>query len=427
MRTAAVGCLVSLWIASHVVTQTHGDETQIHPPSSTGQPHVRRQIQEDSDNAGLFFLYLLIYIFEFFDDRQVELRTLRRGRRLCRLFLPSNCICREGQLVRTIRQNRQAKICYGTTIKISREIGITGKSFTITCVRPTSNNVNRGNCKIIGSGSHRLFRGSPSNATFREIDMENGSASDGGIALLTGGRARFDACTLSHSRATTGNGGAIRISGGTLEINGTLGNNSAAGEGGAISASGSSTNVVLYGFVSSIVNSMEFNNATNGGALSVVDGARVTGNYFPCGFSGNRATINGGAIYIRNTTIDMPMAMSENTAGSKGDAVYVKNARLSLQWTSLGIPTFYTSLKSIWIDDDDDPSDGGSFVSCILSEPLDLAEIAGGPNQTQKFQNSNCPLFVRPPIFAPVTRVNPPSGPVPPIQRPFVRVVSPPS
>jgi predicted outer membrane repeat protein len=414
---AAFGCLVSLWIASHVV-QTHGDETQIHPPSTA--PHLRRQMQENSDpNYFLFFLYLSVYVLDFFDDKQVELRKLRRGRRLCRLFLPSNCICRENQLVRTIRQNRKAEICYGATIKMNREIDITGKRFTITCARPTGNK--RGSCKILGSGSHRLFNGAPANAILREIDMENGSASEGGIAMLTGGRARFDGCVMSHSKATV-NGGAIRISGGTHDIDCTFRNNSAAGDGGAISASGSSTSVALLG------GSMAFNNATNGGALSAVNGARVaiTSNNSLCSFSDNIATVNGGAIYLRNTTVNLQMGMSDNTAGSQGGALYLKNARVSLEWITLGIPLFYALSKDIWIDDDDDPSDGGSFVSCIATNgPLDLKEIAAGPNQTQRFQNSNCPRIVRRPQFT-AFPVNPASGafPAQPVQPPMV---SPPS
>jgi predicted outer membrane repeat protein len=294
------------------------------------------------------------------------------------------------------------------------------------CAR-TTGIYRRGNCKILGSGSHRLFKGSPTNAILREIDLENGSAREGGIAFLTGGRAHFDMCIMSHSLAT-GNGGAIRISGGALEIDCTFRNNSAAGDGGAISASGSSTNITLSGF-----GSMEFNNATNGGALSVVDGARVTSNMSVCGFSGNIATVNGGAIYIKNTTVNMWLGMSENTAGSQGDALYLKNARLSLEWIRVGIPTFYSRSKTIWIDDDDDPSDQGSFVNCLATqEPLDYryTEIAAEPNQTQKFQNSNCPRIVRFPLFGTATpMMNPASGPLPvqPVQRPVAPVVAPPS
>jgi predicted outer membrane repeat protein len=215
--------------------------------------------------------------------------------------------------------------------------------------------------------------------------MENGSASEGGVALLTGGWGRFDACFMSKNRAA-GNGGAIRISGGTVEIDGWFYYNSAAGDGGAISASGSSTNVTIFAFAAGN------NTATNGATVSVVNGAqvRVTGNYF-----GNSATVNGGVIYIRNATVNATMlGSSGNSAGSNGGSFYVQNARLSIQKSSFGIDTVAkTRNNTLWIDDDDDPSGVGSFVRCIgPSRAFDMGEVATGPNQKQRFQNSNCSL-----------------------------------
>jgi predicted outer membrane repeat protein len=393
---AAFGCWLLLWIASHV---THGDDTALvvrSPPtqSPSPTPHLR-PLEDANDTAtrsggGIFLLLPLLIILSFFSEKQVELRELRWERRRCRLFLPSDCICRQGQLMRTIRQNRKARICFKTTIKIYREIDITGKSFTISCARPQ--NDYRSKCKLVGSGRNRLFKGSPAIAVLQDIDMEKGSAKEGGIALLTGGLARFVACAMLQSRAT-GHGGALRITGGAVEIYSDFRNNSASGDGGAISASGSSTSVTLS-------SEMYFNTATNGGAVSVVDGAqlRVTGNYF-----GNIAKVNGGAFYLRNSSVIMRVGAITNSAGSRGGSVYVKNARLTLEeGTTLFDPASKTRSNNLWVDDDDDPSDRGSFVRCFGPESAqDFEEIATGPDQTQKFRNTNCTQSTPRPTIAP--------------------------
>jgi predicted outer membrane repeat protein len=412
---AAFGRLALLWIALHVVAQTHGDD-----PNTTTAPHHLRN-QGRIAGGGIYLLYPLILVLAYFSDNQVERRELRREQRRCRWSLPSDCLCREEQLVRAVRENRQAKICQDTTINISREIDITGKSFTISCAKPKD--FYRGSCKILGSGNHRLFYGSPANATLQGIDLENGFAGEGGIALINGGNARFLLCEMTQSRAT-GNGGAIRITGGHVEVNAALRNNSAVGDGGAISASGSSAVVTLS-------SSMEFNNATNGGALSVVDGAQIRCINFPCSFSSNIAKANGGAFYIRNTTVDMTIISSDNAAGSQGDSLYVKNSKLVLRQSTFKFDTASnTRSNDIWIDDDDDPSGSGSFVSCIGTKgELDLGEIAAGSGQTQNFRNCNCTQRTRRPMFGPATPVKPASWPSPvqPIPPSYGAIVFPPS
>jgi predicted outer membrane repeat protein len=425
MRVAFSG-LVLLWIASHIV-QIHGDDILVDPPATTAPRDRKIPLQ----TASFYLVYLpLNLLVLFFSKQQISRRKLRRERRSCRLFLPSDCICREQQLVRAIGENQHAKICLETTITIQREIDITGKNFSITCARPK---IDRGTdvtdksfgtvfprgdiCKILGSGNHRLFHGSPTNASIQSVHIENGSASEGGVALLTGGWARFDRCLMSQNRAT-GNGGAIRITGGTVEIMGWFYYNSAVGDGGAISASGSSTNVTMRAFAAAN------NSATNGGTVSVVDGAqvRVSGNYF-----GNSAKVNGGVVYIRNATVNASVLGSVgNSAGSNGGSLYVKNARLSIQQSSFAFDTVSkTRNNTLWIDDDDNPSDVGSFVSCNgPSNTIYLCEIATGPNNAQKFNNTNClDPFIAP--VAPTILYIPLRAP--PLPTPYSVMVSPPS
>jgi hypothetical protein len=389
-----------LWIVSHLA---HGGNDT---PASWHLRH--REIQVDNTNTRTVS-FLLVVLILFFNDERLEVLRLQRERRRCRLFPKSSCICSEGQLVRTIRENREARICVDTNIKLTREIDITGKNFTITCTEYTVSD-RRSSCKIVGRGGHRLFKGSPTNATFLQIELENGSAEEGGIALLTGGLTRFEGGRISMGRASR-DGGAIRITGGTLLLFTELSANAASGNGGAVCASGSSTNVMID---STIESEWGANTATNGGAVSVVDGAQVQGGGR---FSYNIARENGGAFYIRNTTVNMWIASSDNKAGSKGGSLYVKSARLNITYGSFfGFDSVSGSRRNnLWIDDDDNPSENGSLVFCSgFVSYLDIEEIATGPNQTQKFNNTNCKQ--RPPFvpFAPMA----PSSPFPPAPRP---------
>jgi hypothetical protein len=206
-----------LWIASHLAS-THGDDT----PASWRLRQCEIQVENTNTKTSSFLLVILIV---FFNNDVVERRRLRRERRRCRLFLKSDCICWQLGLIRAIRENRKARICADTSIELelTREIDITGKSFTITCTEATVSSLPT-SCKIVGRGRHRLFKGSPKNATFMQIDIERGSAKEGGIALLTGGLTRFQGGSISLGRAS-GDGGTIRITGGTLMLLTDLRNN----------------------------------------------------------------------------------------------------------------------------------------------------------------------------------------------------------
>jgi hypothetical protein len=210
-----------LWIASHVVP-THGDDT-------LASLLLRRREIQEKDSRTVTFLFAILILLT--DEGAIEQRRLRRERRRCRFFLKSDCICWQLRLIRAIRENREAKICVDTSIELTREIDITGKNFTIACAKYHSS-YKQTSCKIVGRGRHRLFKGSPTNANFLQIDIESGSATEGGIALLTGGLTRFQGGSISKGRAS-GDGGAIHITGGTLVLFNELRNNSALGNGGA--------------------------------------------------------------------------------------------------------------------------------------------------------------------------------------------------
>jgi hypothetical protein len=121
--------------------------------------------------------------------------------------------------------------------------------------------------------------------------------------------------------------------------------------------------------------------------ICVIDGAQVRGSAL---VSDNAARVDGGAFHLRNTTVTMTIESSNNKAGSKGGSLYVKNARLFMQGTFGFDPISNTRSNNLWIDDDNNPSDNGSFVSRFSDYPLDIEEVANGPDQTQKFSSTDC-------------------------------------
>jgi hypothetical protein len=164
-----------------------------------------------------------------------------QARRLCWLgFNNLGCICRERGLIRAIRNNRKnAAICSGTWITVSKEIDVTGKNFEISCQAR-----NFGACRILGNSRTRLLKGSPKPVRFHEIEFGEFSATEGGVALFTGGKTRFESCDFYSNEATVGNGGALHITNGahvdlidtSLSINSAINGNK-----GAVSITGANS------------------------------------------------------------------------------------------------------------------------------------------------------------------------------------------
>jgi predicted outer membrane repeat protein len=145
----------------------------------------------------------------------------KRSKFRCLYLFKDDCICRERGLLRAIRENKDTSICRDTTLKLSKEINVTGKSFALTCdpvFEDTTGETSTSNCILSPNRGTRLFVGSPKSAYFRGITFTGASSDgDGGAAWFTGGSVYFSACTFRNNKAS-GSGGALSLTGGSTTI-----------------------------------------------------------------------------------------------------------------------------------------------------------------------------------------------------------------
>lgn len=255
-------------------------------------------------------------------------------------------------------------MCQNATIQLTKEIDITGKSFSFSCdpssfIEPNNHVIVFYSCEIVGTGN-RMISGAPSSAKFENIDFWNGTSDNGGIAFLTGGFTKFSKCSF-HDNNSTGNGGVLSIVGGKAVLNKcNFYFNKALGNGGVISAIGAST--VVEGYLCKFY----CNIANDGGAFYVVDGATVV--LYDSSIGDNNATRLGGGIFLRNGKI----------------------SSYNFRFRPLPYVGFYGN--SIWVADDENPRSTGSELSCSFVDVcVEIAELAEGPNNTQLFNNTdNC-------------------------------------
>ena len=151
--------------------------------------------------------------------------------------------------------------------------------------------------------------------TFDGISFVHGSDSgDGGAVKTSGGTWAFNECTFSDNTAT--NGGAMELAGGTVTITDcTFTGNSSTGSGGAIDSDGAQTDITGGTFSS--------NTAVRGGAVSLYNGvSRRTFREVTFSDNGNGSTEQGGAIYARYALDVKSCTFTGNTA-QKGGAICV--------------------------------------------------------------------------------------------------------
>jgi predicted outer membrane repeat protein len=217
-------------------------------------------------------------------------RDLVIGGMLCRNDIPTRCICTLEDLLSAFdKASTDAKritripLCYGSFFQLTKPINITGKAFSLKCIRPEQ-------CTFRGRNSN-LFVGAPLIARFIFLSFEFSEAVRGGAMHLTGGKTRFINMYVNGNEANE-TGGAIFVEGPeTLFVySGTIfTENYSNGTGGAISAANGAT-------VRSIRSSYLDNGAeTLGGALHLSGGASMSLSISL--FSGNYAT-TANDIYV---------------------------------------------------------------------------------------------------------------------------------
>eukprot|EP00543_Licmophora_paradoxa_P006430 CAMPEP_0202451168 /NCGR_PEP_ID=MMETSP1360-20130828/9656_1 /ASSEMBLY_ACC=CAM_ASM_000848 /TAXON_ID=515479 /ORGANISM="Licmophora paradoxa, Strain CCMP2313" /LENGTH=260 /DNA_ID=CAMNT_0049069671 /DNA_START=704 /DNA_END=1486 /DNA_ORIENTATION=- len=228
---------------------------------------------------------------------------------------------------------------------MAEQVDITGKAFSLTCggsdlVFPQLSPPSDTRCGIRATGnSNRIFSGSPALVTFIDIDF---SATEANMA--------------------DGSGGLFHLTGGqTMFRNNRFENGKSSADGGAIYASGIAATVYLTSNVEFRGNSA----AQNGGAIAVVNGARVESKSSK--FRSNSATGKGGALYASNATALVNSNSFLGNTAMNGGAIGVSNSMLTVDYNSrfqVGNMATGGAGKHIFIVDDDEPAAGGTFVRC---------------------------------------------------------------
>ena len=159
------------------------------------------------------------------------------------------------------------------------------------------------------------------------VDIKDGSAALGGAIYLASGSAFLTASGTTFSNNTASSGGAIYNNGGqvTFSGGGNSFSNNQAGNGGAIY---NNRGTLSLGGVSFSGNSATVG---NGGAIYTVGGTIDMGGI---SFSGNSATGNGGAIYNNGSSLSVADGgvFTGNHATENGGAIYNDgNGSLTIQ------------------------------------------------------------------------------------------------
>jgi hypothetical protein len=95
----------------------------------------------------------------------------------------------------------------------ARAIDISNKNILMNCQLQNSKR-----CKIDGRGISRIFYGSNTNVTFRNIIFMNGYSANGGGALLAKNGSTINLVNCSIVRSSALNGGAMKIQNSTLTV-----------------------------------------------------------------------------------------------------------------------------------------------------------------------------------------------------------------
>lgn len=123
-----------------------------------------------------------------------------------------SCVQTEQELREKVALGGTVDICRGTTITVQAKIDMTGQSFDLQCesarslLRLWRPRRQRQTCVISGAETTHLFEGSPTLASFQDIEFRNGKNANGGQAggavFQSGGVSSFERCTFAANQAT---------------------------------------------------------------------------------------------------------------------------------------------------------------------------------------------------------------------------------
>lgn len=161
--------------------------------------------------------------------------------------------------------------------------------------------------------------------TIEHITLEGNSIQANDALVVNAGTLNVNAAATLQNAVNAGNGGAIRSTAGSVNLQGHLTGNTA-GTGGAVYASGGS--VTLAG------GALAKNSAENGGAVYYAGEGAFT--IESGSISENNASENGGAVYVDGGSVRITGGkVSTNTADAFGGAFFATSALIALSGSGI--------------------------------------------------------------------------------------------
>lgn len=208
------------------------------------------------------------------------------------------------------------------TVELTENVDLDGV-VEISCQTVT---VNGNGFEVNGGGTTGIFHVSHASATFNDLTITNGAASNGGGVAVDGtSTVTFSSCTMS-SNAATSHGGAFHYAGeGFLTLNmfdtSITDNTAVYGSGGGVYVSGTAMmNLVRTSFVKNTCHD-------DGGGLCVRGNSTKSIDSLDCSYKTNTAGRNGGGFFLgdRGSTMssDTTNNIVGNVAGVAGGGFYI--------------------------------------------------------------------------------------------------------
>lgn len=189
----------------------------------------------------------------------------------------------------------------------------------VSMASPTiSNNGKNGGVPMTENGGAIYISGTGAGLTTTgNVQIEgNESITKGGAVYVSGGNVTLSQSTITSN--TSNDGGAFYVTGGSITTaGGTVSNNTATNEGGVFYVNNGNINLGAIQITG--------NSAVHGGAISLHNGAfNINPN---CVVASNRATGNGGGLYVSNTgktetTITCQGGSFNNNSAANGGGIY---------------------------------------------------------------------------------------------------------
>lgn len=176
----------------------------------------------------------------------------------------------------------------------------------------------------------RIFDIVADEASINRMTLTGGAtANNGGAVQFVGSMLTIGESTISNSFATngdTGSGGALSVTGATVNMSAVTISGNTADVGGGIYAANCTVNLAYVTFDDNAATVDGGGIYMNGGTLTTENGA----------ISGGAAGGDGAGLYLRSATTNLGSPVANNIADGNGGGIYMKSGTLSINAVNVG-------------------------------------------------------------------------------------------